>query len=62
MKMNVICLMQLREYPVVTKTYYHEPIKSNNIQLPTFHKIMLWKITENTKKSKGQLQLWPGSL
>ena len=27
---------------------------SSAIQLPTFHKIMLWKITEHTKKSKGQ--------
>ena len=24
---------------------------SRAIQLPTFHKIMLWKITENTKKA-----------
>ena len=27
---------------------------SKAIQLPFFHKIMLWKVTENTKKSKGQ--------
>ena len=25
---------------------------SRAIQLPTFHKIMLWKITENTKKAR----------
>ena len=54
MKMNVICLMQLGEYPVVTKSY--DPIMNSSraIQLPTFHKIILWKITENTEKSKGQ--------
>ena len=44
--------MQLGKYPVVTKSYNHEFLKV--IQLPTFHKIMLWKITENTKKGKGQ--------
>ena len=32
MKMNVICLMQLGEYPVVTKYYDHEfLIKSNSV-------------------------------
>ena len=35
---------------------------SRAIQLPTFHKIMLWKSTENTKKRKGQQQLWLGPL
>ena len=31
MKMNVICLMQLIEYPVVTKSYDHEFLKSNSV-------------------------------
>ena len=31
MKMNVICLMQLGEYPVVTKSYDHEFLKSNSV-------------------------------
>lgn len=46
--------MELGEYPVVTKSY--DPIMNSSkaIQLPTFHKKMLWKITENTEKSKGQ--------
>ena len=52
MKMNVIRLMQLGEYPVVTKSYDHEFLKSNSVT--TFPQIMLGKITENTKKSKGQ--------
>ena len=47
--MNVICLMQLGKYPVLTIMN-----SSRAIQLPTVHKIMLWKITENTKKGKGQ--------
>ena len=46
--------MQLGEYPVVTKSYDLTMNSLRAIQLPTFHKIMLWKITENTKKSKGQ--------
>ena len=46
--------MQLGEYPVVTKSYDHEFLKSNSVTTWTFHKIMVWKITENTKKSKGQ--------
>ena len=50
MKMNVICLMQLGEYPVVTNSYDHEFLKSNSV--PTFHKIMLWKITEIPKKAR----------
>ena len=31
MKMNVICLMQLGEYPVVMKSYDHEFLKSNSV-------------------------------
>ena len=31
MKMNVICLMQLGKYPVVTKSYDHEFLKSNSV-------------------------------
>ena len=31
MKMNVICLIQLGEYPVVMKSYDHEFLKSNSI-------------------------------
>ena len=31
MKMNVIFLMQLGEYPVVTKSYDHEFLKSNSV-------------------------------
>ena len=31
MKMNVICLMQLGEYPVATKSYDHEFLKSNSV-------------------------------
>ena len=31
MKMNVICLMQLGEYPVVTISYDHEFLKSNSV-------------------------------
>ena len=31
MKMNVMCLMQLGEYPVVTKSYDHEFLKSNSV-------------------------------
>ena len=30
-KMNVICLMQLGEYTVVTKSYNHEFLKSNSV-------------------------------
>ena len=52
MKMNVIRLTQLGEYPVVTESYDHEFLKSNSVT--TFPQIMLGKITENTKKSKGQ--------
>ena len=29
--MNVICLMQLGKYPVVTKSYEHEFLKSNSV-------------------------------
>ena len=50
MKMNVISLMQSGEYLVVTKSYDHEFL--NIIQSPTFLKIMLWKIKENTKKAR----------
>ena len=35
MKMNVICLMQLGEYPVVTKSYDHELLKQFSYQLFT---------------------------
>ena len=54
MKMNVlfISLMQLGGYRVVTKSYGHEFLKSKSVA--TFPQIMLGKITENTKKSKGQ--------
>ena len=31
MKMNIISLMQLGEYPVGTKTYDHEFLKSNSV-------------------------------
>ena len=31
MKMNVICLIQLGEYPVVTRPYNHEFLKSNSV-------------------------------
>ena len=31
MKMNVICLMQLDKYPVVTKSYDHEFLESNSV-------------------------------
>ena len=31
MKMNVICLMQLGEYPAVTKSYDHGFLKSNSV-------------------------------
>ena len=31
MKMNVIFLMQLGEYPVVTKSYDHEFLRSNSV-------------------------------
>ena len=31
MKMNVICLMQSGEYPVVTKSYNHGFLKSNSV-------------------------------
>ena len=31
MKMNVICLMQLGEYPVVKKSYDHEFLKGNSV-------------------------------
>ena len=44
--------MQLGEYPVVTKSFDHEFLKSDSVT--TFPQIMLGKITENTKKSKGQ--------
>ena len=43
-------LMQLGEYPVVTKSYDHEFLKSNSVT--TFSQIMLGKITENTKKAR----------
>ena len=42
--------MQLGEYPVVTKSYDHEFLKSNSVT--TFPQIMLGKITENTKKAR----------
>ena len=29
--MNVICLLQLGKYPVVTKSYDHEFLKSNSV-------------------------------
>ena len=53
MTVNVICLMQLGE----PRGYIRNLMIMNSsraIQLPTFHKIMPWKITENPKKSKGQ--------
>ena len=31
MKINVICLIQLGEYPVVTRSYDHEFLKSNSV-------------------------------
>ena len=31
MKMNVISLMQLGEFPVVTKSYDHKFVKSNSV-------------------------------
>ena len=31
MKMNVICFIQLGKYPVVTKSYDHEFLKSNSV-------------------------------
>ena len=31
MKMNVTCLIQLDEYPVVTKSYDHEFLESNSV-------------------------------
>ena len=52
MKINVLVLMELGEYSVVTKSYDREFLKSNSVT--TFPQIMLEKITENTKKSKGQ--------
>ena len=62
MKMNIISVMQLGEYPVVTKTYDHEFVKSNLVTNFTQNNAV-----ENYRKCQKKQGstiklLWPGPL